>query len=199
MMDLAVKIFLGTVLGYLVGSIPFGFIFVKLSKNVDLRSYGSGSTGATNVSRVLGKKVAALVAVLDALKAIGAYAIVINLTANSLAAFIAALAAIVGHCYPVWLGFKGGKGVSTSFGAAIIINTLPAILTFFVFVFAVIASKRVSIGSLTAAWTFFGISVFTKVAVMPMIFAIFLAIFLTITHRENIKRIIEGKEKPLWQ
>ncbi|RKZ31040.1 acyl-phosphate glycerol 3-phosphate acyltransferase [bacterium] len=199
MMDLAVKIFLGTVLGYLVGSIPFGFIFVKLSKNVDLRSYGSGSTGATNVSRVLGKKVAALVAVLDALKAIGAYAIVINLTANPLAAFIAALAAIVGHCYPVWLGFKGGKGVSTSFGAAIIINTLPAILTFFVFVFAVIASKRVSIGSLTAAWTFFGISVFTKVAAMPMIFAIFLAIFLTITHRENIKRIIEGKEKPLWQ
>ena len=199
MMDLAVKIFLGTVLGYLVGSIPFGFIFVKLSKNVDLRSYGSGSTGATNVSRVLGKKVAAFVAVLDALKAIGAYAIVINLTANPLAAFIAALAAIVGHCYPVWLGFKGGKGVSTSFGAAILINTLPAILTFFVFVFAVIASKRVSIGSLTAAWTFFGISVFTKVAAMPMIFAIFLAIFLTITHRENIKRIIEGKEKPLWQ
>ena len=199
MLDLAVKIFLGTVLGYLVGSIPFGFIFVKLSKNVDLRSYGSGSTGATNVSRVLGKKVAAFVAVLDALKAIGAYAIVINLTANPLAAFIAALAAIVGHCYPVWLGFKGGKGVSTSFGAAIIINTLPAILTFFVFVFAVIASKRVSIGSLTAAWTFFGISVFTKVAAMPMIFAIFLAIFLTITHRENIKRIIEGKEKPLWQ
>ena len=199
MMDLAVKIFLGTVLGYLVGSIPFGFIFVKLSKNVDLRSYGSGSTGATNVSRVLGKKVAAFVAVLDALKAIGAYAIVINLTANPLAAFIAALAAIVGHCYPVWLGFKGGKGVSTSFGAAIIINTLPAILTFFVFIFAVIASKRVSIGSLTAAWTFFGISVFTKVAAMPMIFAIFLAIFLTITHRENIKRIIEGKEKPLWQ
>ena len=199
MMDLAVKIFLGTVLGYLVGSIPFGFIFVKLSKNVDLRSYGSGSTGATNVSRVLGKKVAAFVAVLDALKAIGAYAIVINLTANPLAAFIAALAAIVGHCYPVWLGFKGGKGVSTSFGAAIIINTLPAILTFFVFVFAVIASKRVSIGSLTAAWTFFGISVFTKVAAMPMIFAIFLAIFLTITHRENIKRIIQGKEKPLWQ
>ena len=199
MMDLAVKIFLGTVLGYLVGSIPFGFIFVKLSKNVDLRSYGSGSTGATNVSRVLGKKVAALVAVLDALKAIGAYAIVINLTANPLAAFIAALAAIVGHCYPFWLGFKGGKGVSTSFGAAIIINTLPAILALFVFVFAVIVSKRVSIGSLTAAWTFFGISVFTKVAAMPMIFAIFLAIFLTITHRENIKRIIEGKEKPLWQ
>ncbi len=199
MMDLAVKIFLGTVLGYLVGSIPFGFIFVKLSKNVDLRSYGSGSTGATNVSRVLGKKVAALVAVLDALKAIGAYAIVINLTANPLAAFIAALAAIVGHCYPVWLGFKGGKGVSTSFGAAILINTLPAILALFVFIFAVIASKRVSIGSLTAAWTFFGISVFTKVAAMPMIFAIFLAIFLTITHRENIKRIIEGKEKPLWQ
>ena len=199
MMDLAVKIFLGTVLGYLVGSIPFGFIFVKLSKNVDLRSYGSGSTGATNVSRVLGKKVAAFVAVLDALKAIGAYAIVINLTANPLAAFIAALAAIVGHCYPVWLGFKGGKGVSTSFGAAIIINTLPAILALFVFVFAVIASKRVSIGSLTAAWTFFGISVFTKVAAMPMIFAIFLAIFLTITHRENIKRIIQGKEKPLWQ
>jgi len=199
MMDLAVKIFLGTVLGYLVGSIPFGFIFVKLSKNVDLRSYGSGSTGATNVSRVLGKKVAAFVAVLDALKAIGAYAIVINLTANPLAAFIAALAAIVGHCYPVWLGFKGGKGVSTSFGAAIIINILPAILTFFVFIFAVIASKRVSIGSLTAAWTFFGISVFTKVAAMPMIFAIFLAIFLTITHRENIKRIIQGKEKPLWQ
>jgi len=199
MMDLAVKIFLGTVLGYLVGSIPFGFIFVKLSKNVDLRSYGSGSTGATNVSRVLGKKVAAFVAVLDALKAIGAYAIVINLTANPLAAFIAALAAIVGHCYPVWLGFKGGKGVSTSFGAAILINTLPAILALFVFVFAVIASKRVSIGSLTAAWTFFGISVFTKVAAMPMIFAIFLAIFLTITHRENIKRIIEGKEKPLWQ
>lgn len=199
MMNLAMKIFLGTVLGYLVGSIPFGFIFVKLSKNVDLRSYGSGSTGATNVSRVLGKKVAALVAVLDALKAIGAYAIVINLTANPLAAFIAALAAIVGHCYPVWLGFKGGKGVSTSFGAAILINTLPAILTFFVFIFAVIASKRVSIGSLTAAWTFFGISVFTKVAAMPMIFAIFLAIFLTITHRENIKRIIEGKEKPLWQ
>ena len=199
MMDLAVKIFLGTVLGYLVGSIPFGFIFVKLSKNVDLRSYGSGSTGATNVSRVLGKKVAAFVAVLDALKAIGAYAIVINLTANPLASFIAALAAIVGHCYPVWLGFKGGKGVSTSFGAAILINTLPAILALFVFVFAVIASKRVSIGSLTAAWTFFGISVFTKVAAMPMIFAIFLAIFLTITHRENIKRIIEGKEKPLWQ
>ncbi len=185
-------------IGYILGSIPFGYILVWLKKRTDVRSHGSGVIGATNVSRVLGKKLGAFVAVLDSLKGIAAFLIVYFFVGKGFLPYFAAFSAIIGHCFPVWLRFKGGKGVSTSFGVAVLLEIVPAILAFVAFVFGVLSSKRISIGSLLAVWCFTGFSFILDLSVHKY-FALALAIFITITHRENIKRIIIGEEKPFWE
>ena len=184
--------------GYLIGSIPFGYLFVKLKSGRDVREQGSGATGATNVSRILGKKMAIVVALLDIAKGIFAYYLASVLLKFSGAGEISAIFAVVGHCFPVWLGFRGGKGVSTAFGATIMIATIPAIIAFGVFVVSALVARRISAASLNAIWSFVGISFLLDVNVWAKIIGIVLAIFITFTHRENIRRLLSGTEKPIF-
>jgi acyl phosphate:glycerol-3-phosphate acyltransferase len=142
---------------YLVGSIPFGKLFAR-ARGVDIQKVGSGNIGATNVARTLGKKLGLLVLVLDALKGAGPMALVMALDlGDRVDPFIVAatgLAAICGHCFPVWLRFRGGKGVATSLGVFLVAAPMVAGLGVGVFAVMYALFRVASLGSITAALSF---------------------------------------------
>ena len=180
------------VLGYLLGSIPFGLILTKLAGTRDLRSIGSGNIGATNVLRTGHKGLAAATLICDMLK--GTVAVVIaGYFGGPNAAMLAALGAFLGHLFPVWLKFKGGKGVATYIGVLIGLFW-PAAIVFCVMWLAVaFATRYSSLSALVAAfitplflWWFGHLGLSALFAVLTLL--VFYA------HRENIKRLQSGKE-----
>ncbi|MCD6595994.1 glycerol-3-phosphate 1-O-acyltransferase PlsY [bacterium] len=185
--------------GYLIGSIPFGYILVHSKTGNDIRNFGSGAIGATNVSRVLGKKVAVLVAIFDVLKGIIAFFIAQWLLKNTVASEIAVIGAVIGHCFPVWIGFRGGKGVSTAFGATLVLSTLPAVIAFVMFSISLVIVRKVSAASLSAIWVFSGLCFLLNEPIQIKILSLFLALFITFTHRKNITRLITGEEKIIFK
>lgn len=185
------------VLAYFLGSIPFGLLIGK-KKGVDVRGVGSGNIGATNVARNLGKKTGALVLLLDALK--GALP---TITAKVLVErgelelrFLAlvAIAAIIGHCYPVWLRFRGGKGVATSLGVFLVID--PALAGIGVALFATLyaAFKTASIGSVSAAIAFPVLMVLFERPEELIYLGIAGAVIIVVKHRSNLARLFRGEE-----
>ncbi|MDU5111687.1 MAG: glycerol-3-phosphate 1-O-acyltransferase PlsY [Clostridium sp.] len=190
------------ILSYIMGSIPSGYIIVKKKLNKDVRDYGSGNIGATNVRRVAGKKIGKITAILDMLKAILPVVLTQILLANnilttnkSLSLGLVALAAILGHNYTIFLKFKGGKGVATSAAAFMFIVPKAFIITAIVFFGLKLFTKIVSIRSLTAA-------VVLCVSTWLLGYDKYLVISTFITavlcfwrHRANIKRLINGTEK----
>ncbi len=140
---------------YLLGSIPFGYLIVRLSGGGDVREGGSGGTGATNVTRRAGKAAGIVTLMLDAIKGVAAvvltrWLLTVDFGINWWVA-AAALAAIIGHIFPVWLGFRGGKGVATGLGIYLSLSPLAVALAAALFVFIVLATRYVSLGSITAA------------------------------------------------
>lgn len=187
---------------FLTGAVPWGFLLGKVSRGIDLRSVGSGGTGATNVLRTLGPGASALVAVLDILK--GVLPVVVAKSTGFDPTWIAAaaVAAVAGHCWSPFIGFKGGKGVATGAGAAIAL--LPQLLVIVpVMAFIVWATKYVSLGSLTAA----GIAALLALAyaaageldwaAATAILAI--AGIIAIRHEANIRRLMNGSERRLGE
>jgi len=183
---------------YLLGSIPFGVIAGKFH-GIDLGKEGSGNIGATNVLRVLGKRDGSIVLILDALKSFVAVLLAQKMGLSPEWVVGAGLSAVLGHMFSPWIGFKGGKGVATSLGVLLGLSPLIAGLTLVVFALALFASgKRVSVGSMVAAiaaaimfWTF------PKVPRPYAIFTTVATAFIIIRHRENIKRLLKGEEKPI--
>ncbi len=195
----AIDILASLAIGYAIGSIPVGYLFVRLKKNADIRETGSGSTGATNVARVLGKKTAFFVALLDAIKGIAAFYVATSLVPSfQFSGELAALFAVIGHCFPVWLGFRGGKGVSTAFGATLVIARLSALAALIIFLYSLGIARRVSVASLCAVWSFCGFVFIFDTSLEIRITGLILAAFITFTHKQNIKRIIEGNEQPIF-
>jgi len=183
-------------LGYLLGSIPFGLILVRLRTGRDVRQSGSGNIGATNVLRTTGKAWGVITLLLDALK--GAAAVLIAralLPEGSLAVHLVALAAVLGHCYPIWLGFKGGKGVATCLGVFLVLSPLAVLVAVAVFLAAAILTRTVSIGSISSAAAFplaaWWIGPFDGLALVVILGCSAVVIW---AHRANIARIIEGQE-----
>jgi glycerol-3-phosphate acyltransferase PlsY len=181
------------ILGYLLGSIPFGLILTKLAGTQDLRSIGSGSIGATNVLRTGRKGLAAATLICDALK--GTVAVVISgYFGGPDAAMLAALGAFLGHLFPVWLKFRGGKGVAVYIGVLIGLS-LPAAVVFCVLWLATAATTRYS--SLSALVASFITPIFLwwfgHPPKLTSLFAV-LTLLLFWAHRENIKRLQAGKE-----
>ena len=178
--------------GYLLGSIPFGLVLTRLAGLGDIREIGSGNIGATNVLRTGRKDLAAATLVLDAGKA-GIAALIFTYTLGTHAGLIAGAAAFFGHCYPVWLGFKGGKGVATFIGTLLAVHWpmgLAAIATWLVMaaIFR-ISSLSALVAALTAP-----IFAFALGRVDVALMAIFLAVLIYWRHRENIRRILAGEE-----
>ncbi len=189
---------------YLLGSIPFGLGAGFWAKKIDIREHGSKNIGATNVFRVVGKKWGILVLLLDALKGWLASRLPALFSGHSFSLeqeMIFAVSAIVGHTFPVWLRFKGGKGVATSLGVFMALAWQPT-LTAFIFWVAIFAVFRIiSVASLASA-LIYPIVVYAFARHQPgfiwlMGLSIALAIFMFYTHRANIGRILKGEEKRL--
>ncbi len=184
------------IVAYIIGSIPTGYIVVKAFKGEDIRQIGSGSTGATNVKRVMGKKWFFIVLLLDALK--GATPVILAKVMApdefGITAVISAIFAILGHSKSIFLGFTGGKSVASGVGtilalhpfAGAIIAVIWAIITYF--------SKYVSLGSVTALFLSPFVMWFFKAPIAYIIYCAIGAIYIIYLHRENIKRLIKGEE-----
>src|SRR5678816_4309577 len=139
------------IIAYLVGSIPFGYLIVRRKIGADIRQTGSGGTGATNVSRRAGKAAGVLTLLLDAAKGCVAVLIAKAVTGDDWMIAAAAIAALVGHIFPVWLGFRGGKGVATGVGIFVVLAPVALLGAGVVFVAIVALTRYVSLGSITAA------------------------------------------------
>jgi acyl phosphate:glycerol-3-phosphate acyltransferase len=177
--------------GYLLGSIPFGLILTKLSGRGDVRSIGSGNIGATNVLRTGSKGLAALTLLLDVLK--GTAAVWIGSHFGPYAAMLGGLGAFLGHLFPVWLGFRGGKGVATYIGVALGLFW-PAALAFCVIWLLVAAATRYSsLAALTASVATVGAFAILQMWPLTILFGL-LTVLLYIRHVANIQRLLKGEE-----
>lgn len=193
---------------YLVGSIPFGLLAGRWFRGIDLREHGSKNIGATNAARVLGARWGVLVLLLDALKGLLPTLLLPWLSADSVAfthlRVVCGVAAILGHMFPPWLGFRGGKGVATSLGVVAVIAPWGTLVAVAVFAIVFAATRIVSAGSLAAAAALAA----TQMAVLrPLpfggdhwsvgIFSLLAPLLVIVRHRENIVRLLRGEEKRL--
>ena len=179
-------------IGYLLGSIPFGLILVKAMGKGDIRATGSGNIGATNAVRAAGKGVGAVVLLLDALKGVAAI-LIARYYFPAGADIFAALGAFVGHLYPVWLKFKGGKGVATLFGILFALAWPLGAIAFGVWLIAFLVTRMSSAGGLlAAASTPISAAVLGEMRLVPLLLGITLLIWWK--HRQNIARILSGSE-----
>lgn len=196
-----------TIIAYLIGSVSFSVIFGKKMAGIDVREKGSGNAGTTNVLRTVGKKAAILTLICDCLKGIVAVFIawiagkIVSGTDASLLVQLSALAVVLGHSYPIFFNFKGGKGVATSLGVLLIINWKIGLICL-VFALVLMALTRfVSLGSIAAAVLYPILTIFIRtnyiVSGEYFVFALILAIFVLFKHRENIKRLLSGTENKL--
>jgi len=182
--------------GYLFGSLNFAIIYSKL-RGDDIRNHGSGNAGATNVLRTYGKLPALIVFLLDISKGIVSILLVRVVFSSELLECAAALGAVLGHNFPVYYKFAGGKGVSTSFAVLLILHWEIAIISLAVFIITVLVSHYVSLSSILAALAalifsvvFYNISAFS-------ILCVIISILCILRHKENIKRLINGNENKL--
>ena len=190
-----VKIILVMLASYLAGSIPFGLLITKLFKGVDVRNYGSGNTGATNVYRVLGLGGGLLALILDAGK--GALAVKLAqsvLGSNPFLFLLAGLFAVAGHNVSIFLKFDGGRGVATSVGVLSSLAPVPMLVTFIVWLIIVIISQYVSLGSIVGAVILPVLMIFFNIDLAIVIFTVLMAAFVIYSHKPNIKRLLAGTE-----
>jgi glycerol-3-phosphate acyltransferase PlsY len=200
-----VRPLLAVIIAYLLGSIPFGYLIVRKTVGADIRETGSGGTGATNVSRRAGKRAGVFTLVLDALK--GAVAVewaVVLAGSSSYAAWIvtaAAIAVIIGHIFPVWLRFRGGKGVATGVGVFLMLAPVALVCAGVLFVAIVFFTRYVSLGSMVAAAAIPLFVWLQSVFVTPtadlrplLTAAIAGAVLIVFAHRGNIARLASGNE-----
>jgi glycerol-3-phosphate acyltransferase PlsY len=183
---------------YLVGSIPFGLVLGKAA-GVDVRGAGSGNIGATNVARLVGKKLGVLTLVCDALKAVlpmlAAGWLLEPGSRHELWVALSGGAAFLGHLYPVYLKFKGGKGVATALGIFLYLSPLAAVIDVLIFVGVVYNWGYVSLGSLTAALMMPGLVWLLTGSLSNSLLALAIGVLIWVKHRDNIERLMHHKEK----
>lgn len=183
---------------YFVGSIPFAFIFVRYVTGRDVRKEGSGNVGATNALRSAGWKVGVGVTILDIAK--GSLAVWAMMVFNPESAWLAAsmLAVVVGHCFPPWLLFRGGKGVATGFGAFLVIAPLSTLAAFGVWVVMLAVFRWVSLASMTATASFpVLIQLVDRPDWVTLASVAAAAILIIVRHHSNIRNLVTGKEQRL--
>lgn len=207
------SIFLGGLLifcGYLLGSLPTGYLAALYLKGIDIREYGSGSTGATNILRVIGKKAASVVFLIDLLK--GAIAVegikliyfyaptdFLPLEWQNWLIISCALAAILGHSKSIWLNFTGGKSVATSLGILLLMNPIVGLGTFFTFLGVLGISRIVSLSSISGAIAVNVLMILLNQPLPYILFGALAGIYVIFRHVTNIQRLIAGTEPKLGQ
>jgi glycerol-3-phosphate acyltransferase PlsY len=189
------------VLGYLSGSVPYGYVLPKLVKGVDVRTIGSGNIGATNAARAGGRTLGVVVFILDVAKAMVPVVVAQWLfegrPQGDLWIMGTAIAAFAGHLFPVWLGFKGGKGVATGLGVFSVLATGPALAGFAAWILIYLTVRISSVGSLVGTLVCAVGTFWLRGAGSPIAWAAgALAALIWWRHRENIGRLLRGEEKP---
>lgn len=174
-------------LGYLAGSIPTGVLLGRVAGR-DPRQAGSGNIGASNVTRTLGKKLGALTLVIDAAKGALPTAMALSLVSLEVAAAVG-VAAVLGHCFPVWLKFKGGKGVATAFGTMAALVPMIAVVSMLVWIVAVVMSRTPAIGSLIAAVLFVVLPYVDGQPFAVHTYAVLVAVVIVVRHTSNIRAL----------
>ncbi|KKC38677.1 glycerol-3-phosphate acyltransferase [Devosia epidermidihirudinis] len=189
---MTINLIYAAILGYLCGSVPFGLLLTRAAGLGDIRAIGSGNIGATNVLRTGNRWLAAATLILDAAKAALPVLLARGLWGED-AAMVAAIAAFAGHCFPVWLGFKGGKGVAVMIGSLLALAWPVGLIFCAVWLLIAFAQKMSSLAALTAAAT---APIFAYVIVNEKLAATagLLAILLFFQHRANIMRLLRGTE-----
>ena len=192
-----------SLMGYLIGSVPFGLVLTKMSGLGDIRNIGSGNIGATNVLRTGNKKIAFLTLILDGSKGALALFLLTSILTNTsilslynyeLIMSVVAISSILGHCFPIWLNFKGGKGVATGFGTILFLNLIVGIIALIIWV---LIAKLFKISSMSALISYFLIPflmVFNSAESYFIIASIFISLICWFQHRENIKRLLNRTE-----
>lgn len=210
------SLFLAAIIGYLWGSLPSGYWMGKIlrGKDFDIRNYGSHKTGATNVLRTLGRLPAAIVFVFDISKGIGPVLLATLLPTLNGAGWspaIAGIAALLGHCFPVFIGFKGGRGVMTVAGALLVISPLSFAITAIAAIGTIAIWRYVSLGSIIGGLTaiicgivFFIVGLldptfFAKVSLPALIFMVVAPGLVILFHHDNIRRLLSGTERKLGE
>jgi glycerol-3-phosphate acyltransferase PlsY len=193
---MALRILVATVIAYLLGGVPFGYLFVRFALGKDIRKMGSGNIGATNVHRSAGGKAGVVVLLLDILKGFLAVWIAGLLTHDdSLALALAAAAVMIGHSLPVFLGFKGGKAVACFVGAFLYIAPLALLVVLLLFILIVAFTKYISLASIVCAFLFPFIIWLVAHPPTPILYAaIFAGILVIYRHQANIQRLRAGNE-----
>jgi len=194
--------FLLAFIAYLLGSIPFGYLIVRLKAGRDVRSSGSGNIGATNVLRTAGWSSAVLTLVLDAAKGYLAVWLAGSTSQGSpQAVALAAIAAVLGHLFPIWLKFKGGKGVATVLGVFLYVSAIPILIATGAFLAVVVLFKYASLGSMAAAVAFpaaYFLLAYPRNPSSWLLFAVLVCSGLVIfKHHKNIQRLWAGTERKL--
>jgi glycerol-3-phosphate acyltransferase PlsY len=189
-------------LSYLLGSVPWGLVLVRLIKGIDLRSVGSGNIGATNAMRAGGKPLGLAVFALDFLKGWAAIAVLAAHVAaaapHSWVAVACGAAAVLGHCFPIWLRFRGGKGVATGCGALVAVDPWIWVLGGGVWLIALGATRMVSLASIVMGLAFVAAAWHRTHEEAPTGGAALLAVLILIRHRSNMSRIVAGTEPKIF-
>ena len=193
---------------YLCGSLPFGLLIARAVAGIDIREKGSGNIGATNVGRVLGAKWGIAALLLDALKGLLPVLLIPRCFAESgtgwfdLLSVVAGVSTVVGHMFPVWLKFRGGKGVATSLGVVIMLTPMGSLAAFGGFALCMLASRIVALSSIVAALVFAIGQMFIlqpnpfAVEKLPLsVFSLAVPALIVVQHRSNIGRLMRGEEK----
>lgn len=193
-----------TIVAYLMGSIPTSVWISRTFFNIDIRDFGSGNAGSTNTFRVLGVKAGIIVFIVDVLKGFAAVNL-IHFTSYYIPhsgdyiniQLLLGIAAMLGHIFPIYVGFKGGKGVATLFGVICAISLYPTLIMAGIFVVTLVATRYVSLSSMIAGFSFpvLTIVIFKETTPTLVIFSLIMAILMLFTHQKNIERLLAKEEK----
>lgn len=197
-------------LGYLIGSIPFGVIVGRIARGIDVRDYGSGSMGMTNVIRIVGAKAGALVFIADLAKGAAAVALAWLLFASDMVPWghmAGGAAAVIGHSWPAYIGFRGGRGVTTGFGALLVMSWPVALISFVIFLAVVGLARYMSLGSTIGALSMLLVMIpFVVLDLGPfsepfpyLVYGLIVAPLIIFRHRGNIQRLLAGTEPRIGQ
>ena len=189
--------------GYFLGSIPFGVLIARWRRGIDISRYGSGSTGATNVLRTMGWQASAFVFLGDMLKSLVAVALAHMLVDSAAVAAWAGVAAVAGHCWSIYIGWRGGRGVTSTFGAPLLIQPIVALLSLAVAALVMGGTRFASLGSLCGVG--FGAVAMAYLLVShlvptgDLIFVVGAPLIVYVRHRDNIERLLRGTERKIGQ
>lgn len=212
-MPIILQLLLAALLGYLWGSVPAGYWMGKLlrGKDFDIRAYGSHKIGATNVLRTLGRGPAAIVFLFDLSKGVGPTLVATYVALFNAAGWgpaLAGLMALLGHCFPVFIGFKGGRGVLTGAGVLLVLSPLGFLISTSIATGTILISRYVSLGSIAGSATsiicglifyFAGPGFFAHVSLPAMLFMIISGVLVILFHYDNIGRLLSGTERKIGQ